>query len=157
MIVVADTSPLSYLVRLDLSAILERLYRQVLIPPAVLAELTDPDTPDVVRSWAKQLPVWITVTSPKSAISSELNKLDRGEAEAVQLALELQPDLILIDERAGTDIARSLGLRTTGTVGVILTAAELGLLDASSTLERLLSTNFRISAELKAKLLPKKL
>jgi predicted nucleic acid-binding protein len=51
MIVVADASPLNYLVLIDQIGLLPILYQQVLIPEAVLAELRRPRAPKSVGLW----------------------------------------------------------------------------------------------------------
>jgi len=56
MIVVADTTPLHYLILIQHDDLLPRLFGRVLIPPAVLAELQHPETPDPVRQWFAQPP-----------------------------------------------------------------------------------------------------
>ena len=61
---------------------------------------------------------------------AELADLDLGEREAIQLAEEQHADLLLIDERKGRQRARQRGLKTTGTLGVLLSAGELGLIDS---------------------------
>jgi predicted nucleic acid-binding protein len=53
-----------------------------------------------------------------------LSDLDRGEAEVIALAQEISADLVVIDERLGRRHARRLGLRLTGTLGVLLKAKE---------------------------------
>lgn len=57
--IVADTTPLNYLVLIQAADILPELYRTVLIPPAVKAELTHTNTPAVVREWISQPPAWL--------------------------------------------------------------------------------------------------
>ena len=59
MLVVADTSPLNYLVWIESVDILRQLYGQVVIPAEVRDELLAADAPMVVRSWANVLPDWI--------------------------------------------------------------------------------------------------
>lgn len=49
MIVVADTSPINYLIQIEQVSVLSRLYGRVLIPPAVFQELTHPSAPSEVR------------------------------------------------------------------------------------------------------------
>ena len=52
--------------------------------------------------------------------------LDPGEAEAIALAIERAPSLLLIDEREGRQVARTLGVPLTGTLGILLRAKGLG-------------------------------
>lgn len=54
--------------------------------------------------------------------------LDAGETEAIALAMELGADLVLMDERKGTQAARLLGLATIGVLGVLLEAKRRGLI-----------------------------
>jgi len=55
--IVADTTPLNYLVLIQAAEILPNLYRTVLIPPAVKAELAHANTPAIVRAWISQPPM----------------------------------------------------------------------------------------------------
>ena len=56
MIAVADTSPLCYLVLIDEVDLLRQLFRQVVVPSAVITELLHEDAPEAVRGWAANLP-----------------------------------------------------------------------------------------------------
>ena len=56
--------------------------------------------------------------------------LDVGEAEAIALAIEIQADLLLLDERRGRVVAKELGLAVTGLLGVLLVAKQQGHLVA---------------------------
>ena len=56
MVVVADTSPINYLVLIAQIDLLARLYTRILIPPAVLAELKHALAPKPVRDWADHAP-----------------------------------------------------------------------------------------------------
>lgn len=56
--------------------------------------------------------------------------LDRGEAETVALALELNADLILMDEQEGRRAAERLGLDVIGVIGVLLEAKAKNIIDA---------------------------
>ncbi len=44
-VVVSDTSPLHYLILIGRDSVLEKLYGQVIVPPAVLQELGHPAAP----------------------------------------------------------------------------------------------------------------
>jgi len=48
-VVVADTSPLNYLVLIGEIGILRRLYGRIVVPPEVLTELADSGAPPEVR------------------------------------------------------------------------------------------------------------
>src|SRR5438046_3406991 len=114
--IVADTTPLNYLVLIQAADILPNLYRTVLIPPAVKAELAHANTPAIVRAWISQPPPWLDVVSLKLPVDSALAHLDAGEREAISLASELQATLLLMDERDGVTIARHRGLKVVGTL-----------------------------------------
>jgi predicted nucleic acid-binding protein len=61
MIVVADTSPLNYLVLLGHIEILPKIYGEVVIPQTVLDELQDSDAPEEVRALFSGPPAWLQV------------------------------------------------------------------------------------------------
>lgn len=155
MLVVADTSPLNYLVWIDLAEILPRLYSRVVIPPEVRAELLAPDAPSVVRAWAQSLPPWIDIKSPEARLlaNPRLHSLDSGECAAIALAIDLRPVAVLIDERAGSAIARELGLPVTGTLGVPDEAARRKLISLPDAIDRLKLTSFRYPKDVVARLL----
>ncbi len=124
MIVVSDTGPLRYLIEVGAAHVLPRLYGQILTTPQVVGELALAHFPAVVREWIKLPPAWLEVHSP-GAIQF-LDRLDIGEASAISLAYERSAKLILIDERDGTEVARSLGLTAFGTLGVLAQAGARG-------------------------------
>jgi len=149
MIVVADTSPLNYLVLIGEIELLRTLYEGVLIPREVLRELLSSQTPIEVRSWASQLPAWVDLRDIKSAPDAALAQLDSGERDAIQLALEAGVDTLLMDESDGRREALRRNLKVTGTVAVLEKAAQRGMIDFREVLGRLERTNFRLSVQLR--------
>lgn len=145
MIVVADTSPLNYLVLISEVQLLPALYDKILIPEEVHRELQRTRTPQPVRSWAASLPAWCEVRPVHAINDPGLNELDPGERDAIQLALEAGIDTVLMDEITGRREALRRHLRVTGTVAVLEKAAHRGLIDFRDALQRLESTNFRLS------------
>jgi predicted nucleic acid-binding protein len=66
--------------------------------------------------------------------------LDRGERDAIQLALDLRAQ-VLIDERDGQRIAELHGLKTTGTIGILEAADASALISFDEAFDALLLTN----------------
>lgn len=66
------------------------------------------------------------------------------------MALELSAELVLLNERPGRQLAKQLGLRVTGVLGVLLEAKAKQLIDKVKPLmEQLVSDmNFRIGQPL---------
>jgi len=64
------------------------------------------------------------------ALLSSAIGLDAGEAAALALAVEIQADVVLLDERRGREVASQLGLRTIGILGLLLEAKSAGFLAA---------------------------
>jgi predicted nucleic acid-binding protein len=151
--IVADTTPLNYLVLVQAAEILPNLYRRVLIPPAVKAELAHANTPEIVRAWILKPPPWLEVVSPNQAVDSALSHLDAGEREAISLVSELQAGLLLMDERDGVKIARDRGLKVVGTLAALELAAVRGLVDLRAMFDRLDETTFRSPLQLMASML----
>lgn len=128
-VVVSDTSPIRYLVLIGEIGLLEKLYGRILIPTAVFAELQAKQTPEAVRAWMQAAPSWAEVISVNQPTIEHLvsSALGPGERAAITMALQINADLILMDERAGVDEARRLGIAVTGTLGVLARGAERGL------------------------------
>ena len=125
MIIVSDTSPVSNLILIERLDILQKLFAELIIPTAVDAEIR------ALKQFGKNLSEyetaeWIKVSAPVNLqkVQTLQTNLDEGEAQAIALALELNCDLLLMDERIGTNIARQEGLQTVGLVGVLIKAKE---------------------------------
>lgn len=115
MIVVADTSPINYLVLIEEIDILAKMYRRVVIPHGVLEERLRPSAPLLVRNWIHQIPAWLEVCSPVNAPDESLESLDSGERDAIILAIELSADQLIVDDRQGRREARKRGIPVMGT------------------------------------------
>ena len=128
MIVVSDASPLISLAVTGHLEILKQLYEQVIIPEAVYQEITgnDPGLPGAPEiqtlDWIVSRPVQNDVI-----VRALQGELDDGEAEAIALAVEMQADLLLIDERRARTVATRLGLNVVGVLGVLVEAKHKAL------------------------------
>ncbi len=61
-------------------------------------------------------------------VEALLNELDIGEAEAIALAVEIQADQVLIDERRGRLVASRLNFSYTGILGILVEAKSQNLI-----------------------------
>jgi predicted nucleic acid-binding protein len=141
-LVVADTSPLRYLVQIDQIELLPRLFEKVFVPSIVCDELRHPSAPEVVRDWIGSGPKWLDVSVVRGSDDPSFSSLDQGENAAITLGLSISADLVLIDDRRGAAVAREKGLEVTGTLGVLDLAARRGIIDLAAALARLRTTNF---------------
>ena len=118
IVVVADASPLHYLVLIEYVGVLPVLFQTITIPSMVQDEVTHPEAPQSVRDWMMRPPGWIDIRRVvASGPDAALNELDDGERAAIELATSLKADLLLIDERKGAAVARNKGFAVTGTLG----------------------------------------
>ncbi len=150
MIVVADASPLNYLIQIQSEVLLQRLFGRVLLPGAVMEELRHAAAPAGVASWVAHVPSWIEIRTVAVLRDQALQLLDPGEREAILLAQEMRADLLLIDEKQGRIEAKRRGIATTGTLGVLLAAGARKLVNAEAAFLRLMSeTSFRAAPEVR--------
>jgi len=145
MIVIADTSPINYLILIGEIEVLPALFRRVLVPPSVSEELKRPRAPDVVRMCIAQPPVWLEIRAPGRSPGPDLAHLDAGERDAILLAEELGAEQIIIDEIRGRREAKRKQLAYIGTLGALAAGADRELLDLRSAVDRLRQTSFHIS------------
>jgi predicted nucleic acid-binding protein len=116
MLVIADTSPLHYLVLIEHTAILPTLFEHILIPLAVSEELQRPRTPGPVRAWMASPPAWLEIPSPNQPLLTTALRLGAGEREVLSLAQELHADVVLLDDLEAREEAERYGLAVMGTL-----------------------------------------
>jgi uncharacterized protein len=127
MIVVSDTSPLTALLSVSAADLLPKLFGEVVIPEAVRDEL--------LRNHS-DLPAWLRVEAVKDPAEARrfAQSVDKGEAEAIELAKELHADRLLIDERKGRRLATQEGVPIIGLLGVVLLAKRNRLIPSARAL-----------------------
>src|SRR5580693_4629896 len=109
-IVVADTGPLHYLVLIGDIALLLQLFETVFVPEAVRDELNHARTPSAIRDWLATCPAWPEPLPVPPMETMSLPKLGDGGRAAIALAISVQTDLILRDDRGAFAAARTQGL-----------------------------------------------
>lgn len=143
-IVISDTSCLILFQKINQLEILLKVYQTVITTPQIAAEFNE------------TLPSWIKIISVKDQKYLDFlsTQVDIGEASAIALAKELENTLVILDELKGRRLAKKLGLKVTGSLGVIHKAKELGVISAvKPILDKIGETNFRISDKILAELL----
>ncbi len=145
MIAVSNSTPLIALSKIKQLNLLRDFFQEIYIPEEVFDEVVrrgkDLAGSDEVKSSA-----WIKVENVENrvAVDALSISLDRGEAEAIILAKK-KAALLIIDDGDGRRIAELLGLKITGTIGVLLLASQEGKLDLKKSLDDLKSVGFRLS------------
>jgi predicted nucleic acid-binding protein len=147
-LVIADTSPINYLLLIGHIDILPSLFGRVILPAAVWDELKHPKVPIVVNRWVAAPPAWVEVRPSSPFQDASLQALDSGEAAAIALAIEIRADLLLMDDEEGVIAARRKRLEVAGTLGVLSRAAQRNLLNLADAFDRVKRTNFRFRQEI---------
>ncbi|MEZ5366851.1 MAG: hypothetical protein R2748_32055 [Bryobacterales bacterium] len=148
MIVVADTSPINYLILIGSVDVLPSLYGEILSPPAVIRELSADASPPAVRAFIADPPQWFSSRDSVAPLDPS-GALDDGEQEAIHLAREIGADLLLMDDAAGRSAASVFGLRVVGVVGVLVAGGRRNLLDFEAAFSALEGTSFFVSDRVK--------
>jgi len=154
--VVSNTSPITNLAAVNKLNLLQQLYGNIIIPEAVFQELTGINNP-VPGGNEVQTFEWIQTRQVinRDQVTALRLELDEGECEAIVLAMELNANRLLIDERRGRTIAVNLGLKITGVLGILIVAKRRGLIKGvKPILDELIRTaRFRVSESLYTQIL----
>lgn len=145
--VVADSSALIGLQRIERLDLLQQLFDEVLVPSAVVREVTYklPGLPDWIlrRELTRPLPPEITE-----------RRLGPGESEAIALAFELRIRRVVIDALRARVVAARLGLEVVGAAALLVLAKRRGIIPAARPLlDAMLAEGFRVSTKVYADLL----
>lgn len=145
---VSNASPLIALATIGQLEIPRTLFGTVLVPSAVWSELTAKERPDVEALVRAREDGWLVVRDSEDATDLPPS-LGAGEVAAINLARDLKPSLLLMDEALGRKVTQVVGCRILGTLGLLALAKQKGLVDEVSPLiARLQAASFRISPSL---------
>jgi predicted nucleic acid-binding protein len=158
MPVVSNTSAVLNLAIVGRLSLLREQFEEIWIPAAVLEELrVGEDLPgsQAVREAMKAGWLQVEKVEDQALVRVLQRDLDRGEAEAIALAVQLKAERTLLDEREARRVAKSLGLKVIGVLGILLRARREGKLPSlREAMEELREkAGFRIGADLFAELL----
>src|SRR5699024_8316543 len=123
--VVSNTTPIISLLKIDKHSILKDLYTEIYVPKEVYNELESGKRKGYYTDLSKINWIKIKEIKDKKSLSYFLD-LDKGEAETIVLANEIEADLTIIDETLGRYHAKNANLKITGTLGILLKAKKTG-------------------------------
>lgn len=135
-VVIADTTCFIILSNINQLNLLQRLYGNITT------------TQEIAEEFGEDLPEWIIIKSPIDKQKQQILELqvDKGEASAIALSLEIPGSLIILDDLQARTVAKQLDLSITGTIGVIVKAKLNGLIPSiKPLLVKIRQTNFRLS------------
>ena len=147
MAAIADTSSIILLAKIGRLALLRELYEQVHVPPGVVAELrAKPDAASREVAGFLESPGCVRTPQNTQLVQALSADLGIGEAEAIALAAEIPDGLLIMDDSEGRRVARGLGLRLTGLLGILIEAKARGSISAiRPLLDQLVVEGFWIS------------
>ncbi len=148
--IICNTSPLQYLHQLELLEVLHEVCGVIVVPTAVVNELqvgreNGVDVPN------PELFDWMEIQTPNStAVLPLVSDLGKGETEVLALALELANSTVILDDKLARQVASSLKIPLTGTLGILIQAKSKGILTVvKPIIERLDNLGFRVSLRTK--------
>jgi len=153
--IICNTSPVQYLFQLGLLHILPGLAQQVIMPPAVLQELSAGRASGVALPDPTTLDGMAVIRRPVGEVALPLiTDLGPGETEVLLLGLEMRQAVVVLDDALARRVAEALALRLTGTLGLLLDAKRAGLVPAvGPLLDQLQALRFRLAPHTRAAIL----
>ena len=150
--VVSNSTPLILFDKIDHLHLLKDLYRKIYIPQTVFDEVSNAKYENNIFKGNDFIEVRHIQSTPILYPAA----LHSGEIEVFILAKELNADLCIIDDLLARNYAVNLGLRITGSIGILLLAKELRLIkNVKPLVDKLIENNFRIGSKLYQDILKK--
>lgn len=138
-VVILDASCLIILAKIERLDLLKKVYGSALT------------SHEVAQEFGENLPNWVTIKQIEDKQKQQILELhiDKGEASVIALALETEKSLVVLDDYKARKTAEKLGVSYTGTLGVIIKAKKMGIIElVKPLLDLIRPTNFRLSPEL---------
>ncbi|MFM2016196.1 MAG: hypothetical protein RIQ51_1686 [Bacteroidota bacterium] len=141
--VYVDTSSLIILNKINALDLLNKIYSNVIITNYIQLELNE------------AIPSWISVELTYNIDQSFLKNFNLGLGETSIIINAIKNNgFLIIDDLKARKIATTLSLSFTGSIGILIIAKELKLIDSVKYyLENIQETNFRLSDALINKIL----
>lgn len=152
MYIVSNTTPIIALLKINKIELLEALFNKIIIPEAVYNEVVCKNSEqDEIKQFIKCKFIKKKTVKNELAVKLMRNQvgLDAGESEAIVLADENKESILIMDELKGRRVALEMGLKVTGTLGILLKAKQKGLVKSlKPLLDEMIEKNIRIGSNL---------
>lgn len=122
-IVISDTSCLILLQKINHLSILKNLYSSVVVTSIIAGEFNEDLPTEIIIRDAKDQNTYLAFAQV----------VDKGEASAFALALELSDCMVILDDRKARNFARNLNIKITGTLGILVKAKRKGIIKGIET------------------------
>ncbi|MGD2091627.1 MAG: DUF3368 domain-containing protein [Candidatus Aminicenantes bacterium] len=151
--VICNSSPIIGLAKLERLDLIEKLYQEIIVPEAVFDELItkgrDKYKTAEINQLIDQNIITVQKVNNRELIRALRKDLDYGESEVIALAIELQADLVILDEKDARDLAEFYNLKKIGLLGILIRAKERGFISSvKEYMDRLINAGFRIDDNL---------
>lgn len=151
--VILDAGPIIHLEEISCLPLLSD-FKELLVPKAVWTEI-ECHCPSVLNNAALpfiEIPILENIDSPIIMLCNAFN-LDEGEKQAIVLCFQHQGSILLTDDAAARLAAKSIGIKTHGTVGILLRAIRRKQLTPQEVIKHLEDIPLKSTLFLKSSLL----
>ncbi|MDF3821820.1 DUF3368 domain-containing protein [Leptospira sp. 96542] len=140
MIIIADSSPLISLAIIHKLHLLKDIFQEIIVPNSVFEEIIKSE-----RKYSSQLDEWSKPFVKKcnniEAFNAYRISLGKGESEAIVLSKENRNSILLLDDKKARKVAKYENLKVIGTIGILISAKEKGLISEINSSLKLLEEN----------------
>ena len=143
-LVICNTTPIINFAEIGRLEVLERLFGRIVLPRAVVQELTAKQRLFPKAALAPQAACFDLATqAPLQIVRSLATWVHPGEAECLALASQHAGALLILDDVAARELALVQGFRVIGTLGCLILAKQQGIIHALAPLIEDLRTHAR--------------
>ncbi len=153
--IISNSSPIIHLAKIGRLNLLHEFYETITVPNAVYEEcVTEGREREEISAIRNADWLHVCNVTNRNLVRLLISELDRGESEAIALALEKNAGLILLDDAEAREKARIYNLNITGVIGILLRARHEGKIRSfREVMDQLISTGFWIGERSKRRFL----
>ena len=147
---ICNTSPLQYLHQINQIDLLPKIYGNIQIPQAVADEIAIGHQNNNDLPYLEDL-YWLSIRPNEENVdlSQFPPSLGKGEIHVISSGFNMPDELLILDDKLARQFAIKSGLKVTGTVGILLSAKQLGMITSiKPSLDHLIGLGFHVSPDI---------